>query len=93
MEYGLNLESGPRQQKTMVHVLDLLGCIAQGPTTEDALAATPDAIRTHLRFLQEGGQDVQTEDRFMIAVVEHLMEGPWLGNGNPAIRAAKAGKI
>jgi len=44
-EYALYLESGPRQRKTMVHVLDLLGCIAPGPTTADALAVTPDAIR------------------------------------------------
>jgi predicted RNase H-like HicB family nuclease len=35
----------------MVHVLDILGCIAQGPTTESALEATPDVIHTCLRFL------------------------------------------
>ena len=49
-EYALYLESGPRRRKTMVHVLELLGCIAQGPTTEKALAATPEAIRAYLRF-------------------------------------------
>ena len=42
--YALYLESGPRRRKTMVHALDLLGCVAVGPTTEDALAATPDEV-------------------------------------------------
>ena len=83
-EYALYLESGPRRRKTMVHVLDLLGCIAQGPTTEDALEATPGAIRAYLRFLQGHGQDIQPEGAFTTAVIEHIMEGPWLGNGNPA---------
>ena len=84
MEYSLYLESGPRRQKTMVHVLDLLGCIAQGPTTDAALEVTPAAIRAYLRFLQEQGQDIQPEDDLTTVVVEHVMEGPWLGNGNPA---------
>jgi predicted RNase H-like HicB family nuclease/uncharacterized damage-inducible protein DinB len=84
MEYSLYLESGPRRRKTMVHVLDLLGCIAQGPTTEEALQATQEAIRTYLGFLQEHGEAVQPQDAFDTVVVEHVMEGPWLGNGNPA---------
>jgi hypothetical protein len=44
------VESGPKRRKTMVHVTDLLGCIAQGPTTEDALEATPEAIHTFAAF-------------------------------------------
>lgn len=83
-EYALYLESGPRRRKTMVHVLDLLGCIAQGPTTEDALEATPGAIRAYQRFLQQHGKAVEAQDPFSTVVVEHVMEGPWLGNGNPA---------
>ncbi|MEA2585498.1 MAG: hypothetical protein QOF33_3583 [Thermomicrobiales bacterium] len=83
--YRLYLESGPKRRKTMVHVLDLLGCIANGPTTEDALAHTPDAIRAYLRFLHRHGApadpaaDVETE------VAEHITEGMWLGNGDPSI--------
>lgn len=84
MEYELYLESGPRKRKTMVHVLDLLGCIAQGPTTDDALEATPEAIRAYLRFLHQHGEVVDPQDAFGTTVVEHVMEGPWLGNGNPA---------
>ena len=43
--YDIYLESGPRHKTTMVHVLGLLGCIATGRTTGQALTATPDAIR------------------------------------------------
>ena len=68
----------------MVHVLDLLGCIAQGPTTEAALDATPGAIRAYLRFLRRHGEQVEPDGAFGTVVVEHVMEGPWLGNGNPA---------
>ena len=50
--YKLYLESGPRKKRTMVHVLDLLGCIAKGSTTEEALDNTPGAIRAYLRFLK-----------------------------------------
>lgn len=81
--YALYLESGPRRRKTMVHVLELLGCIAVGPTTEDALAATPDAIRAFLRFLKRHGEEVDMEARFETRVAEHITEGDWLGNGSP----------
>ena len=83
-EYALYLESGPRRKKTMIHVPDLLGCIAQGPTTEDALAATPDAIRAFLRFLLGHGDAVQPDAPFTTAVAAHVTEGGWLGNGDPA---------
>ena len=82
-EYALYLESGPRRKKTMVHVLDLLGCIAQGPTTEAALEATPQAIRAYLRFLRRYGQAVDPDEPFLTAVAEHVTEGGWLGNGDP----------
>jgi predicted RNase H-like HicB family nuclease/uncharacterized damage-inducible protein DinB len=83
--YHLYLESGPMRKKTMVHVLDLLGCIANGPTTEEALARTPQAIRTYLRFLQRHGEAVDPEEEIETRVVEHITEGTWLGNGDPAI--------
>ena len=81
--YGLYLESGPRRRKTMVHVYDLLGCIANGPTTEETLAATPDAIRRYLRFLKRHGEQVAPDAPFETHVVEHITEGDWLGNGSP----------
>ncbi len=82
-EYKLYLESGPRQRKTMVHVLDLLGCIAQGPTTEAALEATPDAIRAYLHFLRRHGEAVKPESKFTTAVAAHVTQGVWLGYGDP----------
>jgi predicted RNase H-like HicB family nuclease len=83
--YGLYLESGPKRRKTMVHALDLLGCVAVGPTTEEALAATPEAIRAYLRFLRRHGEAVEPEAPFATRVVEHVTEGDWLGNGSPYI--------
>jgi predicted RNase H-like HicB family nuclease/uncharacterized damage-inducible protein DinB len=82
-EYGLYLESGPRQRKTMVHVLDLLGCVAVGPTTEAAVEATPEAIRAYLRFLKRNGGAADPDAPFETRVVEHVTEGQWLGNGSP----------
>ena len=58
--YALYLESGPQRRKTMVHALDLLGCVAVGPTTDAALAATPAAIRAYLRFLARHGEPLAT---------------------------------
>jgi predicted RNase H-like HicB family nuclease len=83
--YDLCLESGPRRRKTMVHVFGLLGCVAVGPTTEEALAATPDAIRMYLRFLRRSGEPVDPGAPFEVRVVEHVTEGEWLGNGSPYV--------
>ncbi len=84
-DYALYLESGPRRKKTMVHVLDLLGCVATGPTTEAALEATPEAIRAFLDFLHRHGEPVDPEAPFTITVAEHITEGVWLGNGDPSL--------
>jgi predicted RNase H-like HicB family nuclease/uncharacterized damage-inducible protein DinB len=84
-EYALCLESGPQHRKTMVHVHALLGCMANGPTTEAALAATPDAIRAYLRFLKRAGEAIDTEEPFTTRVAEHITEGYWLGNGSPQV--------
>src|SRR5215216_1223865 len=81
--YDLYLESGPKRKKTMVHVPALLGCIANGPTTEEALERTPDAIRAFLRFLQCHGAAVDPEEEIETRVAEHVTEGDWLGNGSP----------
>lgn len=83
--YALYLESGTRQQKTMVHVLGLLGCIAKGPTPEVALAATPDAIAAYLRFLARHGVEVEAHPRIELRVVEHVTSGQRPGNGDPAL--------
>jgi predicted RNase H-like HicB family nuclease len=87
-EYALYLESGPKRRKTMVHVLDLLGCVATGPTTEDALAATSEAIRAYLRFLHDIGELSKPLGDFTTRVEEHITEGLWLGNGSPYVTFA-----
>jgi predicted RNase H-like HicB family nuclease len=81
--YDLYLESGPKRRKTMVHVLDLLGCVAVGPTTDEALAATPDAIRAYRRFLFRNGEAVDAGEPIELRIAEHVTEGGWLGNGSP----------
>ncbi len=83
--YKLYLESGPKKKKTMVHILDLSGCIAKGPTTDEALARTPDAIRAYLRFLSRHGEAVDRGSEFETLVAEHVTEGQWLGHGDPAL--------
>lgn len=87
--YDLSLESGPKRRKTMVHVFDLLGCVATGATTDEALAATPDAIRAYLRFLRRHGQPVDPDAGFETRVTEHITEGAWLGNGSPYVAFAR----
>jgi predicted RNase H-like HicB family nuclease len=82
-EYKLYLESGPKMRTTMVHVLDLLGCIANGPTTEEALDATPEAIRRFLALLQRHGEGVDPDAEFETLIAEHVTEGSWIGQGNP----------
>jgi predicted RNase H-like HicB family nuclease len=82
--YALYLESGPRMKTTMVHVLDLLGCVANGPTTEAALEATPGEVRRYLRFLRDHGEPVDPDAPLEAPIATHVMEGPWIGYGDPA---------
>jgi predicted RNase H-like HicB family nuclease len=83
-QYALYVESGPKMKTTMVHVFDLLGCIANGPTTEAALEATPAEIREFLRFLQRHGEEVDPDAQFTTNIASHVMEGSWIGQGDPA---------
>jgi predicted RNase H-like HicB family nuclease/uncharacterized damage-inducible protein DinB len=83
--YQLYLESGPKHKKTMVHVLDLLGCVATGPTTEEAVARTPAAIRAFLDLLHRHGEKVDPKAKIETEVADHITEGDWLGNGSPYI--------
>ncbi len=83
--YDLYLESGPRHRKTMVHVLDLLGCVAVGPTTEEAIAATPDAIHAYRRFLDRLDEEIDPDAPFDTRIAEHVTEGDFIGNGSPYI--------
>ena len=86
MEYDLYLESGPKRRKTMVHVLDLLGCFAVGPTTEQAIEAAPDAIRSYLAFLRRHDEDVpDSHEPIRVRAAQHITKGTFLGMGSPTI--------
>ena len=80
-DYELYVESAPDSGKTMVHLAELLGCIAKGTSVEGALAATPEAIRGYLRFLERHGGAVDPDAPFATTVAEHVTEGRWTGEG------------
>ena len=62
--YDLYLESGPCCRKTMVHVLTLPDRVAVGPTTDGAIATTPEVIRAHRGFLRGHGKDIDQDAPF-----------------------------
>jgi len=85
--YALYLESGPKRRKTMVHILhpDLVGCVAAGPTTEEALAAVSEAIAAYRRFLHRHGEPIDLDAPYSTHIAEHIIVGGMLGEGSPYI--------
>jgi hypothetical protein len=83
--YQLYAESGPRHRKTMVHIPALLGCVAVGATTEEALEATPGAIRAYVSFLARHGAKADPAEPIELDLVDHLTVGEFLGNGSPSL--------
>lgn len=83
-DYALYLESGPQHKKTMVHVLELLGCVVRGATTEEALINSPAGIRTYLEFLQASGEPFDASAPFTTHIQAHIIGSSWIGEGNPA---------
>jgi uncharacterized damage-inducible protein DinB/predicted RNase H-like HicB family nuclease len=81
--WALYLESGPQRKSTLVHVVDLLGCACFGPTTDEAIAATPDEIRAYLRYLKRHGEKVDPVAPIKTRVIEHVTQGDFLGHGSP----------
>jgi predicted RNase H-like HicB family nuclease/uncharacterized damage-inducible protein DinB len=77
--YALYLESGPQRKKTLVHVLDLLGCVVQGDTTDEAVAAAPEAIRAYLRYLARHGEKVDQASKIGTEIAGHNTEGLFSG--------------
>ena len=77
--YALYLESGPQRKKTLAHVLDLLGCVVQGDTTDEAVAAAPDTIRAYLRYLARHGEKVDPDAKIETRVAQHNTEGMFSG--------------
>ncbi len=83
-EYALYLESGPQHKKTMIHVLDLLGCVIRGATTDEALANTAGGIQSYLKFLQSSGEPYTASAPFTTRIEAHVIGTSWIGEGNPA---------
>ncbi|MFI5392141.1 MAG: hypothetical protein ACHQY1_00235 [Myxococcota bacterium] len=79
--YGLYLDHGPKRKKTMVHVIDLMGCVHNGPTTDQVLEETPAVIRDFLAFLADHGDPVDPVAPFDVRIAEEITEGQWLGQG------------
>ena len=77
--YALYAESGPQRKKTLVHVLDLLGCVVQADTTDEAVAAAPDAIRAYLRYLERHGEKVDPDEKIETRLAEHNTAGMFSG--------------
>jgi uncharacterized damage-inducible protein DinB len=73
--YELYVQSGPKRMKTEVRVLDLLGCTTNGPTTDETLAATPEAIRDYLRFLERHGERVDVNQEIETEIALHNTDG------------------
>src|SRR5207237_5562788 len=94
--YDLYVESGPQRKKTLVHVLDLLGCVVQADTTDEALAAAPEAIRSYLRYLKRHGERVDPGEAIQTRLAEHNTEGMFSGQAmwprdlKPVVPAALA---
>ena len=94
--YALYAESGPQRKKTLVHVLDLLGCVVQADTTDEAIAAAPDTIRAFLRYLRRHGENVDPNEKIETRVAKHNTEGlfsgqaPWPQDFKPVAPAALA---
>ena len=77
--YDLYVESGPQRKKTLVHVLDLPACVVQADTTDEALAAAPEAIRSYLRYLERHGERVDPGEAIQTRLAEHNTEGMFSG--------------
>jgi uncharacterized damage-inducible protein DinB/predicted RNase H-like HicB family nuclease len=79
--YGLLLESGPQRKRTFITVPALPGCVSNGPTTDEAVAAAPEAIRDFLRLLARHGEAVDPEQEIEVRVDRHVTDNKWVGFG------------
>jgi uncharacterized damage-inducible protein DinB/predicted RNase H-like HicB family nuclease len=77
--YSLYLESGPQHKKTLLHVLDLLGCVVQGETSSEAVAAVPETITAYRRFLARHGEKLEADGKIETRIAEHNTEGLFSG--------------
>jgi hypothetical protein len=67
----------------MVHVLDLLGCTVSGRTTQEAVALTPGAFQRFRNTISFPEESSPASKDIEWTIAEHVMEGDWLGYGDP----------
>ena len=77
--YDLYVESGPQRKSTLVHVLDLLGCVVYARTAEQAIASAPDAIRAYVRYLARHDERVDANATIEVRVASENLEGLFSG--------------
>ena len=77
--YDIFLESGPQKKTTLVHVLDLLGCVVQSKTSDEAVAAAPEAIRAYRRYLGRHGEKLAAARTIEVRVAAHSTQGLFSG--------------
>jgi len=75
------LESGPKRMRTWAQAPALPGCVFNGPTTDETVAAAPDSIRSFLRFLSGHGEEVDAEQAIEVAILRHVTDNKWVGFG------------
>ena len=79
--YPLLLESGPQRKRTFITMATLPGCVSNGPTTDEAVAAAPEAIRDYLRLLARHGEKVDPDEKIEVRVDRHVTDNKWVGFG------------
>jgi uncharacterized damage-inducible protein DinB/predicted RNase H-like HicB family nuclease len=83
--YDLVLESGPKKMRTWVQLPALPGCVFNGATTDETLAAAPAEIRRFLALLARHGERVDPADDIEVRVQRHVTDGKWVGFGGPEL--------
>jgi predicted RNase H-like HicB family nuclease/uncharacterized damage-inducible protein DinB len=81
MRFDLYLESGPQHKRTWVYVPGLPGCVAFGPTTDQAIENTRPAIRERLDFLRRHGESQPDPEPIELSIAEHIIQRKFLGFG------------
>jgi predicted RNase H-like HicB family nuclease/uncharacterized damage-inducible protein DinB len=81
VRFDLYLESGPQHKRTWVYVPGLPGCVAFGPTTDQAIENTRDAIRARLEFFRRHGERPPDPEPMELFVADHVIERKLLGFG------------
>lgn len=67
--------------RTWAVVPALPGCVFNGPTTDETVAAAPGAIRDFLCMLKRHGEVVDPETGIEVEVQRHVTDNKWVGFG------------